>query len=323
MVGPVTSERLADHLDVPGRIQADPTRVVHVYPPVSGRLVAVRVRPADHVVRGQALVILASSDVAAARAEYHQAEADALLKRQALERSRLLYENQVNALRDYQQAQADAAVADAALASAAERLDLLGVDSGGTSDVIAVRAPRDGEVTDVGGAPGEYAKSLDNAAAICTIADLSSVWAVGDVYEQDLASIHVGDSATVTVEAYPNEPRQGRITAISSTVDSTTRTLKIRVALPNPGRHLKPDMFATIRISRPARPVVAVPQAAIVREGTAAYLFVQTGPGRFERRAVTLGSDTDDGRVEVTAGLTPGDSIAVEGVELLRAALSS
>lgn len=322
-VRPVTTQRLVDYLDIGGRIVADPTRVVHVFPPVSGQLVAVRVRPADHVTRGQVLVLLASSDVAAARATYRQARADAQVKRQALARSRLLYENQVNALRDYQQAQADAAMADAALESAVERLALLGVDSAGSSDEIAVRAPRDGEVTDVGGAPGEYTKSLDNAAALCTIADLTSVWAVGDVYEKDLASITVGDSAIVMVDAYPGETRRGRIAAISSTVDTTTRTLKVRVALDNPGRRLKPDMFATIRVSRPTHPVVAVPQAAVVRDGSAAYLFVRTSPGRFERRPVTLGRDTDGGWVEVTSGLAPGDSIVVEGAELLRAAQPS
>lgn len=322
-VAPVTVQRLADYFDIAGRIEADPTRVVRVYAPVSGRLLAVRVQPADHVTRGQVLAILASSDVAGARSAYRQAQADAEVKHQALERVRLLYENHVNALRDLQQAQADAVIADAALASAAERLTLLGVDSGGASDEIAVRAPREGEVTDVGGAPGEYAKSLDNAAALCTIADLTTVWAVGDVFEKDLANVSVGDSATVVVDAYPGQPRRGRIAAIASTVDTTTRTLKVRVALANPRRLLKPDMFATIRISRPARPVVAVPEAAVVREGTAAYLFVQTAPGHFERRAVTLGRDADGRRIEVTSGLAPGDSIVVRGAELLRAAMSS
>lgn len=319
----MTVQRLADYFDIAGRIEADPTRVVRVYAPVSGRLLAVRVQPADHVTRGQVLAILASSDVAGARSAYRQAQADAEVKHQALERVRLLYENHVNALRDLQQAQADAVIADAALASAAERLTLLGVDSGGASDEIAVRAPREGEVTDVGGAPGEYAKSLDNAAALCTIADLTTVWAVGDVFEKDLANVSVGDSATVVVDAYPGQPRRGRIAAIASTVDTTTRTLKVRVALANPRRLLKPDMFATIRISRPARPVVAVPEAAVVREGTAAYLFVQTAPGHFERRAVTLGRDADGRRIEVTSGLAPGDSIVVRGAELLRAAMSS
>jgi membrane fusion protein, heavy metal efflux system len=318
------SERLADYLEVAGRIQPDPTRVVRVYPPVSGRLVAVVVRPADHVKQGQVLAILASSDVAAARAVYRQAQADAQVKRQALERARLLYENHVNALRDYQQAQADAAMAAAVLESAAERLQLLDVDTAASSDQLSVPAPRAGVVTDLSAAPGEYAKSLDNANPLCTIADLSTVWAVGDLYEKDLASVRLGDSADVSTNAYPDDRRRGRIAAISSSVDTTTRTLKVRVVLANPGLRLKPDMFATIRVVRAVRLAVVVPQSAVVRDGTSAYLFVRISPGRFERRAVTLGRDTERRLVEVTAGVAAGDTVVVEGAELLRAvAISS
>jgi membrane fusion protein, heavy metal efflux system len=282
------------------------------------------VRPADHVKQGQVLAILASSDVAAARAVYRQAQADAQVKRQALERARLLYENHVNALRDYQQAQADAAMAAAVLESAAERLQLLDVDTAASSDQLSVPAPRAGVVTDLSAAPGEYAKSLDNANPLCTIADLSTVWAVGDLYEKDLASVRLGDSADVSTNAYPDDRRRGRIAAISSSVDTTTRTLKVRVVLANPGLRLKPDMFATIRVVRAVRLAVVVPQSAVVRDGTSAYLFVRISPGRFERRAVTLGRDTERRLVEVTAGVAAGDTVVVEGAELLRAvAISS
>ncbi|HZH81369.1 MAG TPA: efflux RND transporter periplasmic adaptor subunit, partial [Gemmatimonadales bacterium] len=208
---PAVLQPVADYVEITGRIQADPTRVVRVYPPVSGRLITVDVRPADYVERGQMLAILASSDLAAARTTYRQAEADAQVKQQALERSRLLYQHQVIALRDYQQAQADAAMAVAAFHSALQRLDLLGVDTASASDELVITAPRSGVVTDLGAAPGEYAKSLDNASPLCTIADLGTVWAVGDVYERDLASVRIGDSADVVANAYPDERRRGRI----------------------------------------------------------------------------------------------------------------
>jgi membrane fusion protein, heavy metal efflux system len=268
------------------------------------------------------LAILASSDLAAARTTYRQAEADAQVKQQALERSRLLYQHQVIALRDYQQAQADAAMAVAAFHSALQRLDLLGVDTASASDELVITAPRSGVVTDLGAAPGEYAKSLDNASPLCTIADLGTVWAVGDVYERDLASLRIGDSADVVASAYPDERRRGRIAAIASTVDTTTRTLKVRVVLANPGLRLKPDMFATIRVVRALRHAIVVPQAAVVREGTAAYVFVEVAPQHYRRRAVTLGPDTDRSRVEVISGLAPGDVLVTAGAELLRAVAS-
>ncbi len=221
---PVQSARVADYLEIAGRIEADPTRLVRVYPPVSGRFVAIQVRPSDRVRQGQVLAILASSDVAAARASYRQAQADAQVRHQGLERSRLLYDHEVIALRDYQQAQAEAAMAEAALESATERLELLNADTASVSDRLTVAAPRAGVVIDVGAAPGEYAKSLDNANPLCTIADLSTVWAVGDVYEKDLASITIGEPAEIAASAYPDDRWRGRISAISSTVDSATRT---------------------------------------------------------------------------------------------------
>jgi cobalt-zinc-cadmium efflux system membrane fusion protein len=319
----VQSESLADHLEIAGRIQADPTRLVRVYPPVSGRLVAVQVRPSDRVAQGQVLAILASSDVAAARAAYRQARADAQVKRQGLDRAQLLYDHHVIALRDYQQAQADAAMTAATLESATERLVLLDVDTASTSDQLTIVAPRAGVVIDVGAAPGEYAKSLDNANPLCTIADLSTVWAVGDVYEKDVASITIGDWADLTANAYPDGHWHGRVSAVSSVVDTTTRTLKVRVILANPGLRLKPDMFGTIRVVRGTRHAVMVPQSAIVREGAAAYVFVQTVRGHFARRAVTLGSEADRDRVEVSAGLVAGDVVVVQGAELLRVAASS
>jgi cobalt-zinc-cadmium efflux system membrane fusion protein len=319
----VGAVELSDYVEVPGRIQADPTRVVRVYAPVSGRLISLHVRPSDAVAQGQVLAVLASSDVAAARAAYRQTQADAQVKQQALERSKLLYENHVVALREYQQAQAEARMAAAALESAVERLELLTVDTAGSSDRVSVTAPRAGVVVDLSAAPGEFAKSLDNANPLCIIADLRSVWAVGDVYEKDVARIPVGAAAEVTVNAYPGEVRRGRVTAISSTVDTATRALKIRVELDNPGLRLKPDMFAAIRVVRAVRSAVLVPAAAVVREGVSAFVFVQKAPGRFQRRTVSLGREAEGNRVEVTSGLAAGDTVVVEGVELLRAAARS
>jgi biotin carboxyl carrier protein len=157
----VQAASVSDYVDVPARIAADPTRVVRVYAPLSGRLIAVHVRPSDAVQQGQVLAVLASSDVAVAQ-----------VKQQALERSKLLYENHVVALREYQQAQADARSAAAALESAVERLQLLTVDTAGSSDQVTVTAPRAGVIIDLGAAPGEYAKSLDNQNPLCVIADL-------------------------------------------------------------------------------------------------------------------------------------------------------
>ena len=308
---------VTDYLDVSGQIEADPTNVVRVYAPVSGRLTAVSVHPADSVLDGQPLATLVSSDVAAARATYHQAQADARVKHQELDRSRLLFQNDAIPLRDYQQAQADDVTGAANLESALERMRMLGVDTAGTSDVIAVAAPRAGVVLDVDAAPGEYVKSLDNATPLCTIADLSTVWAVGDVFENAVARIRTGDPVEVSVPAYSGARWEARVAAVGDAVDTVSRTLKVRIVLQNRDGRLKPAMFVTIRVLRGRRMAVVVPRRAVLVVGTAAYVFVQRSPGHFERRGVVLGADAGD-RVEVTAGLAAGDTIAVEGAELLR-----
>jgi cobalt-zinc-cadmium efflux system membrane fusion protein len=314
---------IPEYLAIAARVAADPTRVVRVYAPVTGRLVSVAVRPADHVERGQVLATLRSSDVAAGRATFRQARTDAQLKRHALERSRLLYENHVIALKDYQQADADAQIAHAALESAGARLALLDVDTAGVSDTLAIRAPRSGIVLDLNAAAGELSKSPDASSPICTIVDLTSVWVLGDVYEKDLASVTVGDSTEVAVGAYPGTAWRGRLTGIAGTLDTATRTLKVRVVLANPGLRLKPDMFATIRVIRRVQRGIVIPKAAVVREGAATYVFVQRSPGHFGRRAVALGSDADSDHVEVTSGLTPGEIVVAEGADLLRTAAPS
>ena len=316
----VKSERLPDYLQIPARIQADPTRVVRVYAPVSGRLISVEVRPAERVSQGQTLATVASSDVAAARQAYQQAVADDTVKKQGLARSQALYEHHAIAQKDYEQAQADFQVSRAALESARERLELLNVGTDGSSDQLIVKSPRSGVVISLGAAAGEFSKSLDNSDPLCTIADLTTIWAVGDVYEKDLASVKVGEPAGVKVDAYPAQTWRGRIAAVASVMDPITRTLSVRVVLPNPGLQLKPDMFATIRLVRAVRPFVLAPSQAVLREGTSDYVFVQKSPGRFERRLVTLGQDTDGNQVEITSGLVAGDTIVVEGADLLRVA---
>jgi cobalt-zinc-cadmium efflux system membrane fusion protein len=320
-----TAERkpIPDFLQIPAKIEPDPTRVIRVFPAVGGRLVRVAVRPGDRVRQGQVLAILDSSEISAASADYQKARADAAMKEKALRRASMLYENKVLAEKDYQQAQADADVAHAQLAQAQDRLRFLGLkpdfDESGASSRLEVLAPRSGVVLDIGAAPGELSKSLDAPQPLCTIADLSTVWVLGDVFEKDVAGLRAGDPAEVTVNAYPGEKWNGRVAVISNAVDPATRTLKVRVVLANPGLRLKPEMFGTIRLLRSTSMGMVVPAAAVVREGVACYVYVETGSGRFERRPVTLGRALDQ-QIEVTAGLKPRDVVVSEGALLLRAA---
>ena len=144
------------------------------------------------------------------------------------------------------------------------------------------------------------------------------MWAVGDLFEKDLAVLQVGAQAEVRVSAYPDRKWTERVEALSGALDPVTRTLKVRVQIQNADRRLKPEMFASIRLLRPGKPTLLVPADAVLREGPAASVFVQKSGRTFERRAVTLG-DSRDGQIEVTSGLEAGEVIVSEGAFLLRA----
>jgi cobalt-zinc-cadmium efflux system membrane fusion protein len=196
------------------------------------------------------------------------------------------------------------------------------MDPDHASTELRVVAPRSGVVLDIGAASGEYSKSLDAPQPLCTIADISTVWALGDIYERDFAGLKMGEEAQVTLDAYPDQRWPGRVGVLSDAVDPTTRTLHLRIVLPNPGGRIKPAMFGSIRVLRSSSQGIVVPASAVIREGNEAHVFISKGNGRFERRTIKLGRAMD-GSIEILSGVNPGDSIVSEGALLLRAAAQS
>ncbi|HEX4003185.1 MAG TPA: efflux RND transporter periplasmic adaptor subunit [Candidatus Acidoferrales bacterium] len=315
----VQKTSVPDYLDLPAHIEADPTRVVHVYPPIGGRIVEMKVRPWDHVAKGEPLALIESADLSRAVADYHKAIADNAVKQAELNRSKDLFEHNAIAEKDYQQAQADALSSQADLTAAREQIRVFGVDPDHASSELSVVAPRSGVILDVGASPGEFSKSLDAPEPLCTVADIGTVWAIGDIYESDLAAAKPGQDATVTLSAYPGQHWSGRVSVVSDAVDPATRTLHVRVTLANPGERIKPQMFGTIRLTRSVAQAILVPASAVVREGNNAYVFVARGSGRYARRSVDLGRVVGNS-VEIAGGLAPGEILVSQDPLLLRAA---
>ena len=313
---------IADFLQIPGSILPDPTQVVHVFAAAGGRLLQMNVRPWDHVEKGQSLALLESSDVSRAVNDNAKASVDAETKKQALDRANDLYAHHAIAQKDLEQAQADLKMAEAEVRATLASVHLLGVDAGAPTNQLNVLAPRAGVVLDIGAASGELSKSVDAVQPLCTIADLSTVWVEGDAFEQDAAILRSGSAAKVTLNAYPNESWAGTVAVVSDTVDPVTRTMKVRVVLPNPKLRLKPNMFATVWLLRSSTQGISVPATAVLREGVKAYVFVSAGNDRFERRDVVLGR-TEDDNVQIASGLSAGTVIASNGALLLRDAASS
>ena len=316
-VATVSVQTVENEVAVPAKVQADPDRVVHVYPPVSGRLVSLKIRPGDAVRQGQVIAILQSSDAAGARSDYQKAKIEAARSSQAEKRAALLLQHEVVSQKDYEDAKAQAETAQTDLARAEQRLRMLGLSSTSNSDEVAVKAPRSGIVLEIGAATGELSKSLDNASSIATIADLSLVWVVGDLYEKDLSPARRGSPAKITLAALPDKSWSGTISNISDVLDPNTRTLKARVVLPNPQHMLKPEMFATMHLVGHKQELMTVPTTAVLHEGSDTFVMVKKSDGTYEKRNVTIANTTSD-KTEIASGLRPGEMIVISGAELLR-----
>jgi len=312
----VVQQTVSETLDLAAKVQADPTKVVRIFPPASGRVLSIDVKPGDHVRRGQAVASLSSSDVASAQSDFAKANIEAERATRAMERQKILFDRGAAAEKDYIDARAQADADRAELSRAKQRLDMLNVTSSATTDRVTLISPDSGVVLDVSAAPGEFSKSLESANPLITIADLKTVWIVGDVYEKDVAKVRPGKQVTATLQAYPGQQWTGRIDSISGALDPTTRSLKARVGLPNRDQRLKPEMFGTIHVKAGTHEALVAPAAAIIREGNASTVFVNNG-GKPEQRTVTVGQ-TVDGNVEILSGLRAGEEVAADGAELLK-----
>jgi membrane fusion protein, heavy metal efflux system len=324
-----------DEVIAPAKVMINPNRISRVLPPVQGRVLSVFVKLGDTVTDGQPLVSLNSPDADAAISTCLQADATlrqakvTLNKTETeLQRARNLLQYQAISEKDLLAAQNDVAAARAALENAEaardqaqRKLTLLGLTPTNLQQPVTVRAPIAGVVTDISVTPGDYRAAVSSAADVTTplmsIADLSTVWVSSDVPEPFMRLIHIGEEVEITFVAYPGERFTGRVARVGTTLDPQTRTLKVQVDLPNPGRRFVPEMFGTMRHAGPPRQFPVVPAAAIVQEYGRSHVFVERGPGQFERRVVTTGVRAGD-LVAITSGLDGNSRVVVDGAILLR-----
>jgi len=319
---PVETVRVPNELSVTCVASPDVERTVHVYSLSGGRVVDIRARLGDDVRRGQPLVLINSADLASAIADYKKAQADQVLARRQLDRAKDLFSHGALAAKDLQQAEDSAQKADVDFDAAAAHIRLLGGDLANLSPVIEVKSPIDGTVVEQNTAGGEGVKSLDSSPNLFTIADLSRVWILCDVYENDLGQVHVGDLAEVRLNAYPDRPLRARVSNISRILDPATRTAKVRIEMDNPGGIIRPGMFGNATfVSRGDRTRMVVPAAAVLRLHDKDWVFRFEGPGRFRRTEVRTGPQMDGGRQQILGGaLKSGDRVAGNALQLSSAA---
>lgn len=314
----VHSQPVTSQLVLPARVMANPTEMVHIYPLISGRVLSLSILPGQEVRQGQKIGSMQSSDAAQARSDFEKAKIEATRADLQLNRAKELLQHDVMAQRDYDDLKALDDSDHSELERTRQALHLLGFSENDTSDVVPITAPISGVVLDVQTGPGELQRSLDNATTIATIANIDSVWVVGDIYPRDQGAVRIGQRAEITVNGYPGVVLHGTIDNISDSVDPVSLTLKVRVVLPNPGHRLKPQMYATMAVAGLPRNLIVVPANAVIQNGHEIFVFVQTAPGKYERRNVTLG-ETHTDNDEIVQGLNDGDTVVAAGAELLRA----
>lgn len=322
VVAPAKKQRLAGVISATGKVEANADRIAHVSPRIPGKIVAVRSSLGDSVAAGQVLVTLDSVELGEALNRYHQSRTKLALAQSNMDRIKVLVDKKIAARKEILQAETDYKTAQTELHTDEERLSLYGINlSDLKSDnhkkpLLPVRSPIGGVITEKHAIVGELS---DPSKSLYTVADLSSVWVLVDIHEKDLAKVRRGQAATVIVGAFPDQKFRGRITYLADLVDESTRTVKARVEVPNPGRKLKPEMFATVELSMApdAPPVLAVPEEAVQELDGKKLVFVAEGDTEFEPRVVELGR-ASGGMVEVVSGLKEGERYTVKGAFILK-----
>jgi cobalt-zinc-cadmium efflux system membrane fusion protein len=317
----VETRKLADQLMVNGVVTPDVTLTVHVTSLSGGKVIDMRAKLGDDVKKGQVLLVIRSQDLVQAISDYKKFQADALLARRSLERAQLLYSRGAIAEKDLQTAEDAEQKARVDVQSTEDRIRLLGGDLKDLSPIIEVKAPISGTIVEQNTAGGEGVKSLDNSPSLFTVADLSRVWVICDVYENNLSQARVGDIAEVTLNAYPDHKLRGRVGKILSVLDPNTRTAKVRIELDNSSGLMKPGMFAVAKfISQGRQDRMVVPSSALLRLHDKDWVFLQQGDRKFRRLEVQAGAALPDGVSVILAGLSPGDKVVSSALQFSSAA---
>ena len=297
----------APQLNVTGTVAPDISRNIPAISLASGRIIEIDARLGDKVNKGQLLMKVQSQDIAQAFSDHRQALAAQILANAQLDRAKALYEKGAIAQKDLEIAQDSSARARISVETALEHLRVLGADVDHPTSVIEIHAPVSGVVTDqqVTAAAGTQGLASPNA---FTISDLSHVWIICDVYENDLSFVHEGEYADIHLNAYPNLTLKGRVQTVLPALDPNIRTAKVRLELDNPGT-LRFGMFVTATFHGLNRQTHAsVPASAVLHLHDRDWVYVPEGSG-FRRTEVTAGNMIDGNQQEIVSGLKAGEKI--------------
>ncbi len=312
-------------INVTGKVAVNADGMAHVSPHIQGKISVVKVSLGDSVSGGQPLAVIESAELGDALSRYLQSKSKFALAQSSMERIKSLVEKKIAARKELLQAESELTIVRSEFQANKERLALYGVSPSDLTKVnfktthLVVRSPINGIITEKHAVVGELS---DPSKSLFTVVDLSSVWVLVDINEKDISKVVKGQAAVFTVAALPGKELEGRITYIADMVDEATHTVKARLTVANPGRILKPEMFATVQLveSSQAVSVIAVAEEALQDVDGKKVLFVTKNSIDFSAHPVSVGRITD-GLVEITSGLIEGERYAVKGSFILKSEL--
>lgn len=312
VVADVASKDVSRSLVLPAIVESDPARTVKVLPPVTGRVVELKVQLGERVIEGQELAVIDSGDLAQAYSDGEKAQSSVTLTKKALDRQLGLQKIGGGAIKEREQAESDYAQALSELDRAQTRLRSIGVSAEqvAKSRLLTIKAPVAGSLIDLQIAPGAFLN--DMTAAAMTIANLETIWVTANVPEKDISFIFTGQTVNVTFPAYPDKVFSGKVLFVSDVIEPDTRRNKVRIAFDNPDRAMKPNMFANTTFVAPPVSRMIVPTSALLMTNDKTSVFVEVAEWAFERRDVEVAYQ-EGPTAAVKAGLKPGERIVVKG----------
>lgn len=313
-----TEFRSTSTLNVTGTVNPDISRQIPVISIASGRVVAIHTQIGASVKKGQLLMEVQSTDISNAFNGYLKAVNDERLARAQDERARILYDKGATARSQLEIADDGEQDAKADLLAAEQQLIVLGVDKDHPSLTAKVYSPATGVVIAQNvTAAAATGITYSGTSTAFTIADLSQVWVICDVYENDLPMVHVGQTADIRLNAYPDRVITGTIGEIDAVLDPSIRTAKVRIQVPNPDRLMRIGMFATATFhGRRPEQHAAVPASAILHLHDRDWVYVPAGEGKFRRIGVVAGAMVGEGNQEIISGLAVGQQVVTNALEL-------
>jgi membrane fusion protein, heavy metal efflux system len=313
-------------LRLTGAVAYNAFNTVPVITQVGGPVSRILVVPGERVKKGQSLLEVSSPDYSLLYAAYLKARDTYRVADKNYARAQDLYAHHAIAERDLLQAESDRIQAQADLNAALLGLKILGIskpedlEKAPSSAEIPLLAPIGGEIVERDVSPGQLLQAGATQAFI--ISNMSSVWVLANVYQNDLSAVHVSDQVAVQTDSYPDK-FQGKISFISPALDPTTRTLQARIEVENPGEKLKNNMYVTATVNAGVEQnAIAVPDSSVLRDDeNQPFVYVASGTNQFGRRAVEIGQ-SEAGRTQILKGLSPGDKVVGDGSLFLQFANS-